>query len=95
MDDYQITSLNNRFKKDKTERINKEFYATTTLFGSKPGLKMEEKEKERYKCYFNEPGERKPVGQQILTSTTTSTTSTGQKVISSIKKQSPATKYEK
>jgi len=40
LDDYQISSLNNRFKKDKTERINKEFYATTALFGSKPGSKF-------------------------------------------------------
>lgn len=32
LDEYQINSLNNRFKKDKTDRINKEFYATTALF---------------------------------------------------------------
>jgi hypothetical protein len=40
LDEYQISSLNNRFKKDKTERINKEFYATTALFGSKQGSKI-------------------------------------------------------
>lgn len=99
LDDYQISSLNNRFKKDKTDRINKEFYATTALFGSKPGSKMEEREKERYKCYFNEPGERKLAGQQMTTTITTATNSINssqqQKPISSIKKQSPATKYEK
>jgi hypothetical protein len=33
-DDYQINSIN-RFKKDKTDRINKEFYATTALFTNK------------------------------------------------------------
>lgn len=35
LDDYQINSLNNRFKKDKTERINKDVYATAALFASK------------------------------------------------------------
>ncbi len=37
------------------------------------------------------------IGQQLITSTTSSGTnsSMGQKVISSIKKQSPATKYDK
>jgi hypothetical protein len=99
LDDYQISSLNNRFKKDKTERINKEFYATTALFGAKPGSKMEEKEKERYKCYFNEPGDKKLAGQQMMTSTTSGNSSINsshqQKLVTSIKKQSPATKYEK
>lgn len=59
---------------------------------------MEEKEKERYKGYFNEPGEKKLIGQQLMTSTTSGNSSINsqqQKLVTSIKKQSPATNYEK
>jgi hypothetical protein len=52
-------------------------------------------DKERYKCYFNEPGERKPTGQTMMTSTNVSGSSMGQpQKVTSLKKQSPATKYE-
>jgi hypothetical protein len=56
-------------------------------------------DKDRYKCYFNEPGEKKLIGQQLMTSTTSGNSSINssqqQKLATSIKKQSPATKYEK
>lgn len=66
------------------------------MFTTKTGSKIEERDKERYKVYFNEPGERKLIGQQLLTSTTANSSINQQsKVISSIKKQSPAAKYEK
>lgn len=49
----------NLFKKkeDKTDRVSKEFAATTALATAK---KAEEKEKERYKYYYGDTPEKKP-----------------------------------
>jgi hypothetical protein len=44
-------------KEDKTERVSKEFLATTAAISAK---KTEEKEKERYKYYYGDTPEKKP-----------------------------------
>lgn len=56
----------NLFKKkeDKTDRVSKEFAATTTLVST--AKKAEEKEKERYKYYYGDTPEKKPSPANFL-----------------------------
>lgn len=59
-----LNSVDNRFKKtfDKTERMNKEIYTTSSL--GLTAKKTEEKEKERYKFMYGDTPEKKPSPSQ-------------------------------
>lgn len=59
-----LSSVDNRFKKttDKTERMNKEIYSTSSMAST--AKKSQDKEKERYKFMYGDTPQKKPSPSQ-------------------------------